>query len=189
MRGRDKFQKYKFGLNLVKRIFLIFPYTIRVKFFEHYRMIKGIKGLGIRYALLSSICKKCGDNVAIHPNVYLYNMYGMYIGNNVSIHPMCYIDGFGGIEIGDNVSIAHGVTIMSTEHIFDRIDIPIKDQGTYGEKVIINENVWIGAKAVILAGVTIGRGSIIGAGAVVTKDVSQDVIVGGVPAKLIRKRI
>ena len=68
------------------------------------------------------------------------------------------------------------------------INTPIYKQGILKAKVIINEYVWIGSNATILKGVNIGRGAIIAAGAVVNKDVPEYTIVGGVPAKTIKKR-
>ena len=129
-----------------------------------------------------------GDNVSINPNIYIFNPENLSIGNNVSIHPMCYIQASGGIKIGNDVSIAHGVTLLSESHRFSNLNIPIKDQGLDYKETIIQSNVWIGAKASILAGVTVKSGSIIGAGAVVTKEVEEYSIVGGVPAKVIKSR-
>lgn len=80
------------------------------------------------------------------------------------------------------------VVIHSGDHVFDRIDISMNRQGHSEGKIIIGNDVWIGSNAVITKRVTIGDHSIIRAGAVVTKDVDAFSIVGGVPAKLIRKR-
>jgi len=189
VRGREKFEKFKPLIKLVVRGCSIFPIQSRIIVFESCRMVKGYKGLVFRYVLLKSIAKEIGDNVSIHPGVYLLNPKNISIGNNVSLHPMCYIEAFGEVEIGNNISIAHGVTIMSTGHYFDKIDISINNQGAFCKKVKINDNVWIGAKATILAGNTIGSGSIIGAGAVVTKDVNVNTVVGGIPARIIKERV
>ena len=187
VRGRDKFAKGKPLLILFSRFYMLFPIKIRKKLLEHYRRTKGLKGLAIRYALLKSICKKCGDNVSIHPDCYIFFPEKIEIGNNVSIHPMCYIDAAGGLSIGNDVSIAHAVTIMTSSHHFDRHDIPIKDQTYDVEKTIIEDNVWIGAKATILCGRKIGTGSVVGAGAVATKDVPLRSVVAGVPARVIKE--
>ena len=77
---------------------------------------------------------------------------------------------------------------MSEEHIYIDRNLPIKDQGKTYAPVTIKDNVWIGAKATILSGVTIGTGAIVGAGAVVTKDVPENSIVAGVPARIIKNR-
>lgn len=187
-RGRDKFYRYKKYIMLLSKFLGVIPLAIRNKLFERFRMTKGIKGIVLRYALLKSIATQCGDNVSIQPGVYLLNPEKVSFGNNVSVHPMCYLDASGEIIIGNDVSIAHGVTVMSTEHIFEDIYKPIKDQGIIEQKTIINDNVWIGAKATILAGNKIGAGSIIAANAVVTKDVPNYTIVGGIPARTIKTR-
>jgi len=128
------------------------------------------------------------NNVSILDGVYLLHTDRLRIGRNVSIHPMCYIDAWAGITIGDDVSIAHGVTIMSTNHRFGRLDLPIKEQGVDGAPVEIGDNCWIGAQAVILAGVRIGTGSVVAANAVVNKDVPEGAVVAGSPARIIRRR-
>ncbi|RIE04487.1 acyltransferase [Cohnella faecalis] len=137
---------------------------------------------------MKTIAKSCGNNVACHTNVYFFNPENISIGNNVSIHPMCYIDASGGIEIGSDVSIAHGNTIMSATHAYENVYIPIADQGIVLKKVVIKDNVWLGAKATIVCGVTIHSGSIVGANSVITKDTLPNSIVGGVPAKVIKYR-
>ena len=92
------------------------------------------------------------------------------------------------IDIGKNVMIAQSVSIRDTDHGFSDIDKPMIEQGITTAPIIIYDNVWIGHGAVITKGITIGSGAIIGANAVVTKDVPENAIVGGVPAKLIRYR-
>ena len=187
-RGRDKFNQIKSIINLLVWIVKKLPYSFRLKMFECTRTTKGKIGLVVRYILLKSLAKSLGDNVFIAPGCYIFNVDKISIGNNVSIHPMCYIEGKGEIVIGDDVSIAHGVTIMSEAHIFDNISIPIKDQGMLYKKTIIESDVWIGAKATILAGNKIGTGAIVGASAVVTKNVDNYCVVGGVPAVIIKNR-
>ena len=100
---------------------------------------------------------------------------------------MSYLECFGGIYIGNDVSIAHGVTIMSEEHIYKVNGIPIKDQGKSFSSVIIRDNVWIGGSCVILPGVKIGNNAVIGAGSVVTKDIPDNVCAAGNPCKVIRE--
>lgn len=112
----------------------------------------------------------------------------LIIGNNVGINHYCYIGVRGKITIGDNVIFGPRVSVFSENHNFNRLDIPIKDQGETRKDTVIRNNVWIGASSVILSGVIIGEGAIIAAGSVVNKDVPPNAIVAGVPAKLIKKR-
>lgn len=137
-----------------------------------------------------------GDRVTIgkHAIIRPTNIYGsaigegLKIGNNSSIGPYSYIGCSGYIEIGDNVMMSPRVSIYAENHLFDRADQTIKEQGVKREFVKIEDDCWIAANTVILAGVTIGRGSVIAAGSVVTKDIPPYSVVGGVPAKVIKSR-
>lgn len=113
---------------------------------------------------------------------------GLQIGDNSNIGPFSYIGCSGMITIGNNVMISPRVSIYAENHNFQHIDIPMKEQGVTKKAVIIEDDCWIAANSIILAGVTVGKGSIISAGSVVTKDVPPYSIVGGVPAKIIKKR-
>ncbi len=187
-RGRDLFVRYKKFLNFGARLLRFLPRKIRLSWWNHIADKKGKIRIAQRYMLLKTLALSVGDNVSIHDHVYLFNMDKMIFGNNVSIHPMCYIQASGGIIIGNDVSIAHGVTLMTENHKYESHTLPIKDQIVVQSKIIIEDDVWIGAKATILYGRTIESGAVIAAGAVVTKDVPNDAIVAGVPAKICKYR-
>lgn len=111
------------------------------------------------------------------------------IGDNVEIgHHVDMLAKTKYITIGNDVLIASFVSMIATNHNFSHANIPIRLQGLTDAAITIGNDVWIGTKAIILSGVTVGTGSIIGAGAVVTKDVPEYSIVGGVPATVIRHR-
>jgi len=113
---------------------------------------------------------------------------GIRIGDNVIIGPNCFL-GFGGkIEIGNHVMIAPHVVIVSHNHSFDNLNVPMRNQALQCLPITIEEDVWISSHVTILPGVRIGRGAIIAAGAVVNHDVEPFSIVGGVPAKKIGVR-
>lgn len=189
VRGREAFQKFKPFILALSAVLKVFPKSVRLKMLVGFRRTKGHKGLVIRYALLKTLAKSCGDNVSIHPDVYLFSVSQLTLGNNISIHPICYIDACGEIDIGSDVSIAHGVTILSTTHTFENTDVPIKDQLVEKKKTIIENNVWIGAKATVLCGNTVHSGSVIATGAVVTHDVPANTVVAGMPARVIKERV
>ena len=102
------------------------------------------------------------------------------------------------IKIGSFCSIASGVVIQEYYHKYERLSTFYMNQYFFNKSfkedifskgdIIIEDDVWIGANCVILSGVTIGRGSIIGAGSIVTKDIEKYSIVGGNPAKVLRRR-
>ena len=187
-RGRNTFDKFKWIFNFLEKILLLLPRTFRSYLFKRLRNKQGYSGLGLRYLLIKTLAIDIGNNVSIHPGVFLLNPEKLVIGDNVSIHPLCYIDASGEIVIGNDVSIAHGVTILSTSHGYTQLDIPIKDQKITASKTTISDDIWIGAKATILNGTNIGNGSVIAASAVVTTDVPQNSVVAGVPSKVIKKR-
>jgi len=114
---------------------------------------------------------------------------GLKIGNNSNIGPYSYIGCSGLIEIGNNVMISPRVSIYAENHVFDRTDITMKEQGVKRQFVKIEDDCWIAANSVILAGVTIGKGSVIAAGSVVTGDIPPYSVAAGVPARVIKQRI
>lgn len=193
MRGRDQFSKFRKLLSLMTLFYSLLPAKRRAALLLKRRRTSGRWGMAVRYALLKSLAAECGENVAIYEDVFFYNPQNLHIGKNVSIHPMCYIEcgksPETGLVIGDDVSIAHGVTIMPNTHIYDNPDVAIKDLLTVTKQIKIGSNVWFGAKATVLPGVTIGDGVVIGAGSIVTKDVPDNKVCVGAPAKPIKDRI
>lgn len=93
----------------------------------------------------------------------------------------------GPVEIGSNVNLAQGIVVTALNHNFTDCTKRIDEQGVSTAKVTIGNDVWIGANATVLPGVTIGNHCVVAAGAVVTKDVPPYSLVGGVPAKILKK--
>jgi acetyltransferase-like isoleucine patch superfamily enzyme len=110
------------------------------------------------------------------------------VGANTIFGHHCTIAAKEDISIGEDCLIAELVSIRDHDHRFDRLDIPIREQGSRCGPVKIGRNVWIGAKATITRGVTIGDNAIIGAHAVVTRDIPRDAVAVGIPARVIRIR-
>ena len=133
-----------------------------------------------------------GRNVNIMENSYLYaNDHGeLIIGDNfTSNNNVFFVSSSSKIIIGDNCMVGPNCVLRSSNHNFDRVDIPIKQQKDKCSYIIIEDDVWLASNCVITAEVTIKKGSVIGAGSVVLKDVEPYSLMGGVPAKLIKKRI
>lgn len=105
------------------------------------------------------------------------------IGRDVFINACCHFQDHGGVTIGDGCQIGHNVVFATLNHG----ESPDARRYTLPAPIRLRRNVWIGSNATILQGVTIGDNAIVAAGAVVTKDVASNTIVGGVPARLIRK--
>lgn len=110
------------------------------------------------------------------------------IGNNVGINHYCFIGVRGNVIIGDNVIFGPRVNVFSENHNFDKLDIPIKNQGVTKKDTIIGNDVWIGANASIMPGVKIGNSCVIASGSIVTKDIPEYSVVAGAPAKVIKNR-
>ncbi len=107
------------------------------------------------------------------------------IGDYTRIGIHCTV--IGPVSIGSHVNLAQGITITALNHNFSNASQRIDEQGISTQPVVISDDVWIGANAVILPGVTIGRHAVVAAGAVVTNDVPDYTVVGGVPAKVIKR--
>ena len=127
-------------------------------------------------------------NVKIKDFVKLITYDGsIVIGENSSINPYSIIYGHGGVKIGKNVMIAAHTVIVSANHNFSEVEVPMNLQGMTSKGIIIEDNVWIGSGVKILDGVKIGTGSIIAAGSVVNRNIDEFTLAGGVPAKFLKK--
>lgn len=126
---------------------------------------------------------KIGSGSAIHTGARFYNPENISIGQDSIIGEGVVLDGRDKLQIGNHVDIATEVMIYNAQH-----DIEDPDFSALSEPVTIEDYVFIGPRSIILPGVTIGKGAIIAAGSVVTKDVNQYEVVGGVPAKVIKER-
>ncbi|WP_305067721.1 sugar O-acetyltransferase [Membranihabitans maritimus] len=122
------------------------------------------------------------ESTAVFPPLYLNYGKNTKIGKNVFINFNCVFLDLGGITIEDHVLIAPKVSLLSEGH-------PISPESRHSlvpGHIHIKKNAWIGANATILQGVTIGENSVVAAGAVVSKDVPDNTIVGGIPAKILK---
>lgn len=97
----------------------------------------------------------------------------------------CYLD----IEFGEAALAADWVYICDFDHVFDDVNVPIKDQGIVKSPVRIGRDVWIGEKATILRGVHVGHGSVIASHCLVNKDIAPYSVAVGVPARVVRNRM
>jgi maltose O-acetyltransferase len=119
--------------------------------------------------------------------VTFLNVIGIEIGNDVYIATGCWIGGMGGLMIGDNVKISPFVVITTSSHCFR--DNSVRFGGSRRASVKICKGSWLASHVAVAAGVTVGSGTIVGSNAVVTKDLPDNVLTGGVPAKAIGPRV
>ncbi len=132
--------------------------------------------------------KSIGKNTFINEWCRFYHPKNITIGDNSGIGLHTIMNGAGGITIGNNVVIGPEVLIWSQNHIYENPNIPIMYQGWEYKSVVIEDDVWLGARAIILPGVHIGKGAVISAGSVVARDVISGTICMGFPARKIGKR-
>lgn len=135
-----------------------------------------------------------GRDFRVGRRAIVSSSHGLTIGDEVCIGPgsIIQVDG----SIADYVLIGMGVQIVGkNDHAINEVGVPmvystwVGDRtGTHADRVKIGRDVWIGASSVVLSGTTIGEGAIIAAGSVVTKDVEPFTVVGGNPARFLRRR-
>ena len=122
------------------------------------------------------------ESFGLFPPFYTDCGKNIHVGTNVFINMGCKFQDQGGIFIGDGVLIGHNVVLATLNHAKS----PCDRSTMLPAPIHIGKNVWIGANATVLPGVTIGDGAIVAAGAVVNRDVPENTVVGGVPAKVIK---
>ena len=146
-----------------------------------------------RDGLIRQLLGRAGKNLRLFLPFRVDCGCNIFVGDDVLINQNCTFLDLGGITLGDRVLIAPDVKIYSVTHPLSAKErcrlgndgtIRIKD---IKQPVHIGDDVWIGGGAIILPGVTVGNNAIVGAGSVVTKDIPNDVIVAGNPAKIIKE--
>ncbi len=140
----------------------------------------------IRGALCSLFIAKCGKGFALARDVTLNAPNRLIIGNHVYLAKGTWVDAFGGVEMEDEVLAGPYVVIVSSNHGF-KDDSP-RFGGTHVAPVKVGRGTWLAAHVVVGAGVTIGKGNLVVANSVVIKSTPDDVLVAGIPAKVIRSR-
>ncbi|AOY74986.1 maltose acetyltransferase domain-containing protein [Clostridium formicaceticum] len=138
-----------------------------------------------RVALLQELLGSTGRNIYIEPTFRCDYGYNIHVGENFFANFDCVFLDVCEIRIGDNCFIAPGVHIYTATHPLDPNE---RVSGAeYGIPVSIGDNVWIGGRVIINPGVKIGNNVVIASGTVVTKDVPDNIVIGGNPAKIIKQ--
>lgn len=141
----------------------------------------------IRSSVGRSLFKFAGSNINIEKGARFGTGRNVQIGSNSGLGVNCQI--LGSVSLGSNVMMGPDVMFISTTHRFDQTDVPMIEQGFEDDRpIVVEDDVWIGARCICLPGVRIGKGSVIGAGSVVTKPIPDYSVAAGNPARIIRSR-
>lgn len=173
-------------LSSIKRSIFWFAYYILARHLAGNYKPYAYGSKWIRSFLCKPLFNSFGNSVDIGCKVEFFNIRNSEIGDHSGIGSHSSI---GLVKIGKYVMMGTHCLVLSQNHRFDDVTIPMCMQGFQEEKpVVIDDDVWIGSRVIILPGVHIGKGSIVGAGSVVTKDVQPYTIVAGNPARTIGYR-
>lgn len=156
----------------------------RIFYFVSALLLNNRRSGRLRAALLRLNGATVGEDCWVHGGLVIQEAFRINLGDKVFINANCLLDGAASITIGDRVSVAYQVTLITGTHQIGPSDC--RAGALAPRPIVVGEGAWIGARAVILPGVTIGRGAVVAAGAVVTKDVPDDTIVAGNPARVMR---
>ena len=164
-------------------LFLYYALTSRIRSADRSTSL----GAKLNRLVVRGIFRECGQDVNIRPNVYFGSGGHIRIGDRSMLGADSIIGSGTDVTIGEDVLMGPQVLIYTCNHCTE-LGIPIREQPFAFQPVVIGDDVWIGARCIILPGVTIGNGAVLAAGAVVAKDVPENAIVGGVPAKVLKMR-
>lgn len=151
---------------------------------DDYSLIDGLSENGIHFGNYCSIGRFC---IIKASGTLTFLGKGINIGSNVGIGDFAHIGGAGGVVIGDDTIAGAYLSIHPENHVFTDINEAIRKQGVTRKGISIGKNCWIGAKVTILDGSIVGDGCVIAAGAVVNGVFPDHVVIGGVPAKILKE--
>lgn len=137
----------------------------------------------VRQMLSRLFGRQVDETLRVFPPFYTDFGKNTTIGKNVFINACCHFQDQGGITLGDGCLIGHNVVFATLNHGF----APADRTSLYPAPIVLGKNVWVGSNSTLLQGIRIGDNAVIGAGSVVTKDVPANTIVGGVPARILRR--
>ncbi len=167
---------------------------VRLRFASHIRLGHGV------YLDQGVYLHATPDGIEIGPGTFVmhgavlhvYNFRNLphafiRIGRDSLISEFNVLRGQGGITIGDRVYTGPLVQMLAVNHVYADPTRPMIEQGITAEGIVVEDDVWIGAGAIVTDGVTVGQGAVVAAGAVVTQDVPPHTVVGGVPARVLKR--
>ena len=173
-----KFKKFYWGLKPeIKEWYRTFIFNI-----------PGVTGEFFRRRYAQKNFKKCGPGMKMYPYGKIYNPQLLELGDRAVISDYVQISAGGGVKIGNNVILGPNVKIWSINHNYEKLSVPISDQGWITDSVIIGDGTWLAMNSIVLPGVKIGCNVVVGAGSVVTKDLPDNCLAAGNPCRVIKYR-
>jgi acetyltransferase-like isoleucine patch superfamily enzyme len=151
-----------------------------------YTYLDGLGDTGIRFGNACSVGRF--SNLSVSGSFSDIGK-GIEIGDNVGIGDYAHIGGAGGVHIGKDTIIGSFFSVHPENHNISDLDTLIRLQGVNRKGISVGENCWIGAKVTLLDGSVVGKGCVIAAGSVVRGSFPDNVIIGGVPAKILKERV
>lgn len=142
----------------------------------------------IRYLSYLPRFDEVGDEIVLDTDIYINNPHNISIGNGTFIGQGVTLNAIEEISFGENCGIAAGSYFMTWNHVIDDRTVELRATGKESAPIHVGDGAWVGYDAIVLSGVTIGKGAVVAAGAVVSEDVPDWTVVGGVPASPIAVR-
>lgn len=176
-------------IGFIKRIYWKTPSELKEWNRVFHTLIPGEIGEYLRMNYYKKRFKRSGPELHIATHVTIYHPENIEVGDWVQFSRYSHINASGGLKIGTNSGCGPYSKILTANHNYNDLKIPVKDQGWTNGPITIGENVWIGTGVIILPGVTIGDHTVIGGGTVVTKDVPAYSVCVGNPGKVIGSKI
>ncbi len=161
--------------SLLFKVFSLLPGSSRQSIFSRCRVY-----------LLSNICRSIGSGCLIRSGVIVNLPRNLSVGSNSGLGFRAIISCEDSVTIGDRVLMGADVIIYTSNHVWSERDATYIGQGLETSPVSIGSDTWIGARSIILPGVSIGQGATLAAGCVVSRDVPDYAVVGGVPARVLK---
>ena len=175
-----KFEKYEDALTVRNKLARLAWNVFAIFFF---RLFAGPVFRYYRSAMLRLWGAKIGKRCAIAASAKIWAPWQLEIGDYVALGPRSEIYNVAKIRMGSNITVSQDAYLCTASHDISRLKKPLVTR-----PIELGDSTWIAARSIVLPGVTIGEGAVVAAGSVVTKDVGPWTVVGGNPAKFIKKR-
>lgn len=141
-----------------------------------------------RRRVLRGVLGSLGEGCHFSVGMKFLNPERIHVADRCRFANSTILGGTGGISFGESCLIGFENIFLTRSHRYDRMDVPVWDQGYATAPISLGDDVWTGCRVIVLPGVTIGAHTIVGAGSIVTGDLPSGVIAAGVPARVVRER-